>query len=151
MKKTGTTETGLTDRTSIRIRFSEVDALGIVWHGHFVKYLEDGRESFGNRYGLGYNYVYDQGWTTPVVGLEMDYKLQVEYGDEILIETTYVHCEAAKIIFSYKLYRKSDGALLLEARTTQVFLNREGILELTNPPFYLEWQQSHGIGKKGGA
>jgi len=149
MKKTGTSETGLVDRTSTRIRFSEVDALGIVWHGHFVKYLEDGRESFGNRYGLGYSHVYDQGLLTPMVGLEIDYKLQVGYGEEILIETTYVHSDAAKIIFRYKIFRRSDGALVLEAKTTQVFLNREGELELTNPPFYLEWQKSHGIGQKG--
>ena len=28
----------------IDIRFSEVDSMGVVWHGSFVKYLEDGRE-----------------------------------------------------------------------------------------------------------
>ena len=33
-----------------KIRFNETDPLGIVWHGHYITYLEDGRESFGKKY-----------------------------------------------------------------------------------------------------
>lgn len=44
----------LTERFEQRVRFDEVDSLGIVWHGHYVKYLEDGREAWGRKYGLTY-------------------------------------------------------------------------------------------------
>lgn len=135
----------LTNRTEVRIRFSEVDALGIVWHGNFTKYIEDGRESFGRSYGLDYFDVYDQKLLTPIVKLEIDYKLQVRYGEEIIIETTYRNCAAAKIILDYRIFRKSDLALVSTATTTQVFVNRDGDLELTNPPFYLEWKRRNGI------
>ena len=27
------------------IKFSEVDSLRVVWHGHYVRYFEDGREA----------------------------------------------------------------------------------------------------------
>lgn len=141
----------LEDRTETRIRFSEVDALGIVWHGHFVRYLEDGRESFGNRYGLGYSEVYDHGLTIPVVGLEINYKSKVEYGEEIIIHTAYVPCDAAKIIFNYRIFRKSDRVLVLEASTTQVFLNSNGELELTSPQFYSNWKAKYGISRGGGS
>ena len=33
----------LVTTTQTKIRFSEIDPLGIVWHGHYVKYMEDGR------------------------------------------------------------------------------------------------------------
>jgi len=135
----------LTDRTEARIRFSEVDSIGIVWHGHFVKYLEDGRESFGRRYGMGYSDVFEQGLLTPIVKLDMDYKLQVKYGDEIVIETTYANSAAAKIILHYKIFRKSDNAVVLTATSTQVFVNQQGQLELTNPRFYLEWKRKNGV------
>jgi acyl-CoA thioester hydrolase len=134
------------DSFSIRVRFSEVDALGIVWHGNFVKYLEDGRESFGRRFGLGYQEVYDRGWSTPLVRLEMDYKEQVRYGDELIIETSWVPCDAAKIIFEYRILRKSDHSLVLTAGSTQVFMNRNGELELCTPDFYREWKEEHGPG-----
>ena len=34
----------LTGRTEILVRFNEADPLGIVWHGHYIRYFEDGRE-----------------------------------------------------------------------------------------------------------
>ena len=145
MKQEVPAETSLIDRTETRIRFSEVDSIGIVWHGHFVKYLEDGRESFGRKYSLGYFDVYEQGLLTPIVNLDMVYKLQVRYGEEIVIETTYVNCDAAKIIFHYKIFRKSDNAVVLTATSTQVFVNDQGQLELTNPGFYLEWKKKNGV------
>jgi len=138
-------ETNLTDKTEIYIRFSEVDSIGMVWHGNYVKYLEDGRESFGKRYKLGYFDVHGQGFLTPVVKLNMDYKLQVRYGEQIVIETTYLNCAAAKIIFNYRIFRKSDHALVLTATSIQVFVNREGELQLTNPGFYLDWKKNNGL------
>lgn len=139
----------LTDRTEASVRFSEVDSIGIVWHGHFVKYLEDGRESFGRRYSLGYSDVFEQGFLTPIVKLDINYKLQVRYGDTVVIETTYVKCDAAKIIFDYTIYRKSDHAVVLTASSTQAFVNEQGELELTNPEFYQDWKIKHGIDPPG--
>lgn len=142
-------ETKLNDRTETRIRFSEIDAIGIVWHGNFLKYLEDGRESFGLKYQLGYHDVYKNGLLTPIVKLDINYKLQVRYGDEIVIETTYVNCAAAKILFEYTIFRKTDNAVVLTASTAQVFTNEDGQLELTNPPFYLDWKKRNGIDHQG--
>jgi len=131
----------LIDRTEATVRFSEVDAMGIVWHGNFAKYMEDGRESFGRRYRLGYYDLYEQGLLVPIVNMNIDYKLQVKYGERIVIETTWENCAAAKIIFNYRILRESDSALLMTAQTTQVFLNKKGELELTCPGFYQEWKK----------
>ena len=40
--------------TDIRIRFNETDPLGIVWHGCYITYFEDGREAFGRLHGISY-------------------------------------------------------------------------------------------------
>ena len=136
--------TELSDKTEVTVRFSEVDAMGIVWHGNFVKYMEDGRESFGRRFGLGYYDLYEQGLQVPLVKLDIDYKLQVKYGEQIVIETTWMNCDAAKILFKYRILRKDDGAVLMKAQTTQVFLNIQGELELTNPEYYMEWKERNG-------
>lgn len=142
-------DTNLIDRTETRVRFSEVDALGIVWHGNFLKYLEDGRESFGRRYNLGYFDVFEHGFLIPIVKMEIDFKVQVKYGEEIVIETTYINSDAAKIIFNYRIFRKSDNVVVLAATSTQVFVNKSGELELANPGFYLEWKRKYGIGSPG--
>ncbi|MCH5716298.1 acyl-CoA thioesterase [Niabella hibiscisoli] len=44
----------LSHTIEVLIRFNEADPLGIVWHGHYVRYFEDGREAFGEQYGIGY-------------------------------------------------------------------------------------------------
>jgi len=44
----------LKNTTQIIVKFSEVDSLRVVWHGHYVRYFEDGREAFGKQYNLGY-------------------------------------------------------------------------------------------------
>ena len=137
--------TELSDKTEVTVRFSEVDAMGIVWHGNFVKYMEDGRESFGRRFGLGYYDLYEQGLQVPIVKLDIDYKLQVKYGEQIVIEITWMNCDAAKILFKYRILRKDDGAVLMKAQTIQVFLNMQGELELTNPEYYMEWKRRNGV------
>ena len=46
----------LTDICHIPVKFSEIDSMRIVWHGNYVAYFEDGRESFSRRYpGIGYD------------------------------------------------------------------------------------------------
>jgi acyl-CoA thioester hydrolase len=135
----------LRNRSSIQIRFSEVDSLGIVWHGNYVSYLEDGREAFGREFGLGYYDVSEQGFLIPIVKLDMDFKLQVKYGEEIIIETTFVNNEAAKIMLAYTIYRSSDDAIVLTANSMQVFINEKGMLELINPDFFLNWKKRMGL------
>ncbi len=135
----------LSDRTESTVRFSEVDAMGIVWHGNFAKYMEDGRESFGRKFGLGYYDLYDQGLLVPIVNMNIDYKLPIKYGERIVIETIWKNCAAAKIIFNYRILRKSDRALFMTAQTTQVFLNNKRDLELCNPDFYQEWKKRNGV------
>ena len=77
----------LINRTKIKVRFSEVDSMAVVWHGNYVKYLEDGREAFGKEFGLTYLDVYANGFMTPVVKVELTYLKTVKYGDELVIET----------------------------------------------------------------
>ena len=136
----------LTDRTSLRVRFSETDPMQIVWHGEYVRYFEDGREAFGRRYGLGYMDIYREGYMVPIVELACQYKLPLTFGEEAIIETRFLPCEAAKIQFEYTIYRATDQSIVATGSTTQVFLNLDKELELVNPPFYQEWKNRWNIG-----
>ena len=98
----------LKNRTITKVRFSEVDSLGIVWHGHYIKYFEDGREAFGKEYGLGYMEVYANGFATVLVNINVDFKQIVSYEDNIIIETIYIPTKAAKIHFEFKIYKEKQ-------------------------------------------
>ncbi|MCF6183166.1 MAG: acyl-CoA thioesterase [Bacteroidales bacterium] len=134
----------LSYETQIKVRFSEVDSMGIVWHGSYVKYLEDGREAFGKKYGISYMDVLKKhGFIIPLVKLDINYKKQLFYEDEIIIKTTLIDNYAAKICFEYEIRRKSDNELILTARTVQIFMNKNRELELNLPDFFKEWKKNN--------
>jgi len=135
----------LSERTKVSVRFSEVDALRIVWHGNYVKYFEDGREAFGTKYGISYLDVMDSGYVTPVVKMSLEFKKPLEYGDTAIVETRFVNTEAAKIILEYTIYRESNNEIIATGNSVQVFLDKNGNLVLTNPDFFLAWKQKLGL------
>jgi acyl-CoA thioester hydrolase len=131
--------------TKVSVRFSEVDALRIVWHGNYVKYFEDGREAFGAKYGISYLDVMDSGYVTPVVKMSMEFKKPLEYGDTAIVETRFINTEAAKIVLDYTIYKESDNEVIATGSSVQVFLDKNGSLVLTNPDFFLAWKKNHGL------
>ena len=123
----------------IDIRFSETDAMGVVWHGNYLKFFEDGREAFGKTYGLEYLTIFNKGFFTPIVKSEIDHKAPVYYGQAIKVVTRYVPVKSAKIQFEYEVINLTTGELCAIGKTMQVFLDKETrTLELITPAFYQE-------------
>jgi acyl-CoA thioester hydrolase len=138
-------QNGLTERTEVLVRFNEADPLGIVWHGHYVRYFEDGREAFGLKYGISYLDFFKKGYIVPIVSIECNYKRSLRYGDKLIVETSYIPCPAAKIRFSYKIFNSGTGELVATGSSVQVFLDKENsLLQLVNPPFFEEWKKTFG-------
>lgn len=136
----------LMSRTKVQVRFNEADPLGIVWHGHYIRYFEDGREAFGNIHGLGYLEVYKQGFVIPIVNVHCDFKRSLRYGDSVIVETKYIPCQAAKMKFSYRLFNAATNELVATGASVQVFLEKESsTLQLNNPPFFEDWKKRHDL------
>ncbi|NSL90449.1 acyl-CoA thioesterase [Chitinophaga sp. Mgbs1] len=134
----------LTECTEFPVKFNEADSLGIVWHGHYVRYFEDGREAFGERYGLRYLDIAGHGYTVPVVNIQCDYKRPLRYGDRVKVATTFVDDLAAKIKFEYLLTNAGTGEVIAKGSSIQVFLDREtSTLQLTTPAFFSEWKRKY--------
>lgn len=126
----------------IDIRFSEVDMMGVVWHGHYAVYFEDAREAFGAKYGLEYLMMYDKGFVEPLVELTFKYKRPIIYGMKSEIEIIYRPTDAAKIIFDYEIRDAETKEVFTMGHSVQVFMDRyTHQLELNNPDFYKEWKK----------
>src|SRR5574344_1264299 len=101
-------EDKLTVTKNFAIRFSEVDSMQFVWHGSYTSYFEDPREAFGQKYGLGYLTIFNNGFYAPLVDLSFKYKKPMRYGMHPCIEITYIPTETAKIIFDYAIFDRAD-------------------------------------------
>lgn len=132
----------LIDTHQFKVRFNEADPLGIVWHGHYIKYFEDGREGFGHRYDLTYLDIFNHGFFVPIVNINCDFKKTLKYGQEAIVETMFVDCLAAKIIFNFRIVTPDTNQLVATGSSTQVFLDKQNNqLQLSNPDFFLEWKK----------
>ena len=129
----------------LEIRFSEVDMMGVVWHGNYPLYLEDAREAFGAEFGLSYALYIKENVFVPIVKMDVDYKRPVRFGMRPVIRIEYVPTDAAKVIFDYRLYDKESGDVFLTARTVQVFMDRDYKLMWFSPDFYTQWKQQMGL------
>ena len=129
----------------IEIRFSEVDMMGVVWHGSYATYLEDAREAFGARYGLSYTKYIVEYTFAPIVELTLSYKKPLKYGMKPIVRITYRPTEAAKIIFDYEILNPEDGEIFLKATSVQVFMDRNYNLLWDSPTFYTEWKKQMGL------
>ncbi len=132
------------DTTTIRVRFNETDPLGIVWHGNYISYFEEGREAFGRKHSLSYLDIKNNGYVTPIVESFSRHKLPLKYGDVATIETTFEDVPAAKMIFTYKIFN-AEGKVVCLGRTIQVFVEVNGDLSLNLPSFFKAWKKKVGL------
>lgn len=134
----------LDDVCHIRVKFSEMDPMNIVWHGSYVKYLEDGRESFGRHYpGIDYKTMADANMPAPVYDVHMKYFASLGFGDVAEIHTHYVYHIGARLDYRYEIYRERDHELCMKAETTQLFIDPKGELMLEKPQYFDEWQKKY--------
>lgn len=129
---------------SDRVKFKEVDSLGIVWHGHYISYFEEGREAFGREHDISYLEIKRNDFSTPVVNVVCNYKKSLRYGETYTIKTFILDNLSAKIIMEYEIYNENHE-LVCEGQTTQVFVDRDGALALYNPDFYQRWRKENNI------
>lgn len=128
--------------TELEVKFSEADPLGIVWHGHYIRYFEDGREAFGNEYGLKYLDFYRSNIVVPIVNVQCDYKRILRYGHRVRLETTYHDTPAAKLLFHYKMYDAVTNEQVASGSSVQVFMHRDSLeLMLYLPQFMTDWKE----------
>lgn len=128
---------------TFNIRFSEIDAMRVVWHGSYAKYFEDAREVFGQKYGLGYQLIEKSGYYAPIVDLTFHYRKPIRYGMTPVMTITYQPTEAAKIVFDYEIRESLDGDLIASGQSIQVFMDLDYNLVLLTPPFYERWKKNH--------
>ncbi len=135
----------LINQLDLNIRFSDLDPMGIVWHGNYIKYFEDGREAFGKEYNIGYSEAYSQGFYLPLTHIECQFKKPIQYNDELVLETKYINQAAAKITFEYTILSKNDKSIVAVGKSEQVFLTMDRQLHLTIPDFYTDWKKKWSL------
>lgn len=132
----------LEDICHIPVKFSEIDSMARVWHGSYVTYFEDGRESFGRHFpGIGYADIARSGIYAPVYDLNVRFLAPLGINDVAEVLTRYVPRHGARLDFQYEVRRHSDGQLCATGTTTQLFISPQGEMLLQEPEYYQRWKE----------
>src|SRR6186713_1939630 len=91
---------------TLQPRYSETDAMGIVYYANYLIYFEVARTTALADLGHPYWEMEKQGWLIPVLSAHCDYHRPARYGDTLRLRTRRARLGRARIRFDYELYRE---------------------------------------------
>lgn len=109
----------ITAEVEITVPFHDVDALEIVWHGHYVRYLEIARCAALQRIDYDYTQMRDSGYIWPIIDIHVRYPKPARFGQRILVRAKLVEWEN-RLRFKYEIVDAESGQRLTSAETVQV-------------------------------
>lgn len=122
----------------VDVPFHDVDMAAVVWHGHYLKYLENARWALMERIGFGIEAMLASGYLWPIVELQVKYVRASRYGDRLRVRASLVEWES-RLAIHYLVHDRRDAARVARARTVQVAVGREtGELLFQSPPCLTE-------------
>ena len=90
------------------------DHAGVMWHGSYLNFLEEGRIDALNKVGTSYSELSRKGFEMPVISLKINYKKSFSHGEKIILMSNFNLVN--KIRLNCKtLFLKSNGDIGGEA------------------------------------
>src|SRR5215210_3147237 len=113
--------------TIIRVRYSETDKMGVVYHANYLVWFEIGRTEFCRARGFAYRDMEENENAFLVVAESYcRYKASAYYDDELLIRTHITELRRRSLRFGYEIVRASDGQVIAEGETGHVITDSNG-------------------------
>jgi acyl-CoA thioester hydrolase len=103
----------------VKAQFYDLDPMQIVWHGNYVRFLEQARCALLDKIGFGYREMAETGYLWPVVDLRIKYVRPVRFGQEVRVTATMAEYEY-RLKIDYRLADLTTGEVLTKAHTIQV-------------------------------
>ncbi|WP_047225943.1 acyl-CoA thioesterase [Pseudomonas brassicacearum] len=105
--------------TQIVVPFFDVDSMNVVWHGHYVKYLEVARCALLDLIGHNYNDMLASGYAWPVIDLQLRYVRSAVFGQTLTVRASLVEWEN-RLKINYLISDAATGERLTRASSVQV-------------------------------
>ena len=124
--------------TEVLVPFFDVDSMLVVWHGHYVKYLEVARCALLDHLGHNYVQMQDSGYAWPVIDLQLRYMRGATFGQRLKVRASLVEWEN-RLKINYLISDAVTGERMTRASSVQVAVHiasRE--MQLASPQVMLD-------------
>jgi acyl-CoA thioester hydrolase len=111
---------------SLRVRYAETDAMGIVYHTNYVVWFEVGRGEFMRQRGGDYRQFEKQGVYLPVTEVDARFIAPARYDDLVVVRTSVAEVRSRSVTMYYEVLMQDTGQLLVTGHTKHLCMDREG-------------------------
>ncbi len=111
---------------TLRVRYAETDAMGVVHHASYVVWFETGRVAYMLKQGHSYAELEARGWYLPVTELEARFVAPARFDDVVMVRTTVAEIRSRSITFAYEIVMQETGQVLATGRTKHICIDRDG-------------------------
>jgi acyl-CoA thioester hydrolase len=117
---------GRENLVQIRVRYPEVDRMGVAHHASHFVWFEIGRTELMRGRGIAYARLEDEGVFLPVIEAHCVYRAPARYDDLLKVRTSLVSAGPVRVTFDYRVEREADGTLLATGRTLHAAVDGRG-------------------------
>ena len=109
-----------------KVQYYETDRMGITHHSNYIRWMEEARVYFLDNNDCGYGQIEEIGFSSPVLGIECNYKRTTTFGDEVDIEIRMSEYNSVKMVYEYTMKNKATGELVFTGKSSHCFINSDG-------------------------
>lgn len=121
----------------MEVPFHDIDALRVVWHGHYLKYMEISRCALLRKFGLDAADMINLGFKFMVGDLSCRYSNALTYGDRFRITSWFTETEH-RIGIAYEIFNITQNKRAFRGTTHLITVSEEGKLQLSTPKVIFE-------------
>ena len=114
------------DIVELRVRYPEVDRMGVAHHANHFIWFEIGRTELMRARGVTYRGLEEEGILLPVIEASCAYHAPARYDDLVRVRTRIESATAVRIAFEYRIESEADGRLLATGTTRHASVDRGG-------------------------
>lgn len=108
-----------------KVKYYETDAMGMVHHSNYVRWMEEARVYMMDEFGYSYKKLESIGIASPVLGYKCEIKHSTYFDDEIEIEAKMIEYNGVRLKIRYEMKRNSK--IIAIGETNHCFVNKKGM------------------------
>ncbi len=112
--------------TRFRVRYAETDAMGIVHHGSYITYFEEGRTNYARQRGSDYASFERSGHYLTVTEINARYIKPVYYDQMLTIRCWLAAMKSRSVTFNYEIVADLAGEVCVTGYSKHVCITHNG-------------------------
>ncbi|MCX7957328.1 MAG: acyl-CoA thioesterase [Endomicrobia bacterium] len=117
----------------IKVRYSETDQMGVVYHANYIIYFNVARDELMKKLGIEIKEGESLGYLFPVYEVSCKYLFPARYPDELLVKASADILNIAKLEINYRIINKKTNNVLAIGKTINVLTTKDGKLLIRLP------------------